>query len=404
MKSMLTKINIKDVPFTSKEYLITSHSSRYDFIGCKTYALALLRILLSPFGQIVVNNNLSDSTLLYHGGKKTSKELEFFSRLEGRLVAMTDRVFDKEKSFKRCSSIVYLTRSQFLKNLYGLIILNEVPLGFRFLLISDLFWNYGYYEYLRRMRVVNVISFFSTTTMAFVLKKVCEENGGKFVYYTWGSNLHTQEFLYSGADLTLMKNSHDENVFNTENYKNKYLVGDVLFSKNKTHDVYLRDHPRVLIIDSCYSEGFQYEEKEFVYKAIADSLSAVNPLFSVRPHPATKEQDLKAVFDNLGLDVVVLSNADALEHQIKEFDVACNLNSTLGDLLIYNGFPVLSYERFMPLGDLKVFNDKYPSVVVEEGLKFQANDCIYMASRYKNYIEQVGVVPIDEALIKELLL
>ncbi|OOE30515.1 hypothetical protein BS100_08040, partial [Vibrio parahaemolyticus] len=142
--------NFSSIPFTSKEYFITTHESIYDKIDFRLMIKSIIKLVGSVSGSLWLKNNKQGDYFVYHGGLKTKLEMEkLFS--EGLSIhTVSDKHTDNSDSAKRFSSLIYVLDKKFIKIFNSLIFDSSISFRLKVLMLSDLFWNYGYYSYFKK--------------------------------------------------------------------------------------------------------------------------------------------------------------------------------------------------------------------------------------------------------------
>jgi hypothetical protein len=411
-----SKKQIESLPFTSKEYFVSSHETRYNKVDFKKIFNAILRIFFSIFGKLFVKTS-DEKILIYHGGYKTRTELDLFkSLLNDDCICFTDRGLanDSYAYFVRSSSLTYIFDTSFLAELSLIFSSPHYSFILKFFLFSDLVWNYGYYHHLNKKykKLNKVISFFSTTTSAFILYRFSNKINAKFIYYTWGSNLASYEFKFGRSDITLVKNKNDLDIFSQDYYGDVFHVGDASFDLvvNSKYSIN-KSFFKVLIIDSCCSDNLSFDEKTLVYRKIEEYFSELNCDLFIRPHPAVGIDELQFLLANLNFDseVCILPKLSAtLTESLNEFDLYVNINSTLKDELVFKGVPVVDFGSYISQslrGEVvnSLFSQNFPGWTYVLDDKCYEGDILYDPNKIKGYVEMCGIKAIDKKLIIRIL-
>ncbi|MGY5731118.1 hypothetical protein [Vibrio chemaguriensis] len=396
--------NFSSIPFTSKEYFITTHESIYDKIDFRLMIKSIIKLVCSVSGSLWLKNNKQGDYFVYHGGLKTKLEMEkLFS--EGLSIhTVSDKHTDNSDSAKRFSSLIYVLDKKFIKIFNSLIFDSSISFRLKVLMLSDLFWNYGYYSYFKKaiLNKKNVLSFFSTSQLAFSLHEACKDINKPFIFYSWGSNQGFEEFKYSSADITLVKNSYDFNLFSRIGSYGKLIkFGDLSLSDVKnTRDLFIKNTARILIVDTCLSSKVNAEKKFIIYKRIFDSLSSVSSTFTVRPHPATRVCELSELLSKFSDDVLI-TNEKSIFEQAQDADLVININSTVGIQLISLGIPVYEiYDEGYAYGYL---NEEYPGLVFSNKNNVYPGDKVFFSEKLESFMLSQGIMPADLSLLNNCL-
>lgn len=394
---------IKNIPFTSLEYFITSHESRYDQVSFFQLAKALLRLTFSFYGKLRFPDRKKTDYVIYHAAEKTSKELFAFLRnIKGNVITVTDPCFGREDAAVRVSLLRYCSDKLFIATFRQVLQLDG-PVVLKFLLVSDLFWNFGYYKYFSKglPKHSKVISFFSTTTFSLCLNEICKLNDIPFIYYTWGSNHGSAEFRYSKSSITLVKNSYDFKLFTAYGHDNVYLIGDASMPECRVEDVILQNKPKTLILDTCTNKVVSRDKRISVYKVIHELLTNVEASVSIRRHPSTSEREIDDINFLFREDVFVDTSIDP-HTQAKEFDLVVNITSTLGTQIVLSGVPVLDFTYYL----LPNFNEGlslFPGLIYTDGLELRAGMKVLDSRKAVAFINDLEIKTFNESLVNRLL-
>lgn len=399
------------VPFTSKEYFISSHCTRYDRIDFVITLKALGRFLFSIFGSFG-KAHVCAAEIIYHGGRKTRKEYAYFLRYFNCASGFTDRSLADvgDVPFQRRSLLCFFYKAHFRKIFMQLLRDKELSTGLKCFLLSDLTWNYGYYDFLlvNASSAKRVISFFSTTTAAYILREFCRNNGGQFIYYAWGSNLGADEFRYSGADVSLLKNDNDMRVFNMPSYGEIHLIGDVSLNvRLSSRFVVNPGKLKILVIDICIGKRFSLDQKRAAYKSIVAYFSNLDVEIFVRPHPATPAGELMSICSELCLVPLLGAHSfvDPIE-QAAQYDICVNLGSTLKDGLVLSGYPVVDfYYHCFSTSEEESFEEAsvFPGHIYKEGDLCAIGDVLYSPEKVRPYCLSQGLREVDDNQVGKIL-
>ncbi len=390
------------IPFTSREYFITTHESVYDKICLSLLVKSFIKLVGSVIGSFGLGNNEQFDYFVYHGGDKTNLEMERLFREGLSIYTVSDKHTHRPDSAKRFSSLTYMLDKKFIGIFNELVFDTSISFTIKFLMLSDLFWNYGYYIYLKRS-ILNkkcVLSFFSTSQLAFSLREACSDINMPFVFYSWGSNQGVEEFKYSSADITLVKNNYDFRLFSSlGSYGKIIMFGDLSFSgfNNTIDDLYIGKTAKVLIIDTCLSSKISPEKKFIIYDRIFESLSLISVEYTVRPHPATRVCEISELVSKLK-DNVLITKENSASEQALGFDLVVNINSTVGLQLISLGIPVYEiYDEGYAYGYL---GEQFPGLIFSKKEKIYPGDRVFASDKLKSFMLIHGFFSADLSILK----
>ncbi len=207
-------------------------------------------------------------------------------------------------------------------------------------------------ENLKHGAPFSIINFFSGSYLGTLLNYLGLANEIPVYSYTWGSNVKAKEQQSSVIGTLLFKSDADiktyENRIKVDNLRH-YTIGNlgvgqyISASKNTHYDV--------MIIDTCYSGSFNFEEKYRLYAIILENLLLKNGWISIvliKLHPATNDGNklYRRLNKTFGAKIRFrLVSKGSVEEYAKHSKCTININSTCiymlqnSDLYVLNLFP-----------------------------------------------------------------
>jgi hypothetical protein len=195
----------------------------------------------------------------------------------------------------------------------------------------------------RNNRVHSVLNFISGSYIGSVLNSSAKLEEIKFYSYIWGSNLKSNEQLHSVIEVALTKSPLDKISYSERNDILFECVGNLAFnSRIVKQGSYLFD---LLLLDTCYSNGFLFDDKKKLYEKLFKVMD-VNNVRSVciKAHPGSNLKELECIIQDcnrfqMSVNIV---NKYELPKLYRASKLIINVNSTEVLYLSYCGLHCLN--------------------------------------------------------------